>query len=150
MANSETTVEAISMNEARSESRTTTLRVFCVAAIVLLVVDYIYSTAIWDSLDENTLTLMSLNGLNAVIEQATWVSHAYYVVHILALALVAVGYEWSKYVFASAILLFAGTTMLFGMGISLPFQMLVGTFLGYLNGAILILLFARHFGEHRE
>ena len=114
------------------------VNILSLVALVIVAVDYLHGFFVWSTLNENLTTLMSLNGLEAIISLPNWYFHALYATQILVLFLLLLGVVWARYLFVALVVWIVASTLLFGVGISLPLQMLFGTLESLMYGAILL------------
>ncbi len=117
------------------------LRMLVLIALLFTLVDFCYGLYITRFLDKNTSMLMSMNGMSAIISAPPWLFYFYYATQVFVLGILLAKVRFARSLFTFSVTLFSVTTLLFGIGISLPIGIFLATILAYLYGAILILLF---------
>lgn len=118
-------------------------------ALAITSLEFLYSFVVWEKISETTARLLSLNGLDGILGMPDWLFHVYYLVQVVSLVSLVVGWRWAKYLFIANVAFFAFSTLLFGIGISLPVEIFLATLLSYIYGAILILLIFSGITESR-
>ena len=119
------------------------LRALTTYALVLVPLDFVYGILIWGRLSDTQIELLSFNGIYGWFDYPDWVWYGSFGLQFVILIFLRLGYSWARAAFLLFMVWFVISTLLFGVGISMPSQMLLGTLKCLLFGAIVFALIGR-------
>ena len=120
--------------------------------MVLVPLDFVYGILIWGRLSDTQIELLSFNGIYALFNdfEFEWVWYGNFGLQFAILVFLRLGFSWARPAFLLFIVWFVLSTLLFGVGISMPSQMFLGTLKCLLFGAIVFALIGRGSPPLRE
>lgn len=116
-------------------------RLLAVLAFLLTVVDIFHGYFVWETLEETVARLLAVNGFDAIIEPPSWMYYVYYFIQLATLGGIIANIDFARHVLAINVVVFLIGSLLFGIGVSLPFQIFISLLISYMYGAILTLLY---------
>ncbi len=112
------------------------LRSLTIIALILTLLDFVYGFLIWGTLDDTQIELLSFNGVYGLFEIPDWLWYGSFGLQVVILASLILGFSWARPAFLLFLVWFVISTLLFGVGISMPSRMFLGTLQCLLYGAI--------------